>query len=167
MSWEGYKKEHLKEWESYLKVAIVRNPWDRFVSCYEYAKMVNSHWHSNDEKESKFGPHPDYSSVKDLTFKDFVHKFSQKEIFLYHQCWTPQHYWICDKDYEIRVDKIFRYEDIDNNEEFKSLFGNIDRINQSPRSEKSYREYYTSDEQKLIVQESYKKDIELFNYSFS
>jgi len=158
-----YMKDAPDIWEKYTKVSIVRNPWDRFVSCYEYAKMPTSYWHSNDEKESIFGPHPDYRVAKSLSFKEFTIKFVTKQIELKHQGWSPQYNWICDSNYKVLVDKLFRYESINNDLEFKEMFGSIEKINSSNRG--SYQDYY-NEETREIIREVYKKDIELFNYSF-
>jgi len=150
-------------WRDYLKVAIVRNPWDRFVSCYEYARMPFSYWHSNDERQSEFGPHSDYEVIKELKFTEFARSFAARQVPLSHPCWSPQYRWICDDNFKILVDKVFRYEDISTDKEFKNIFGNIEKVNSSNRG--NYKDYY-DEETKEIVRETYKKDIEIFNYSF-
>jgi hypothetical protein len=163
-SFRQYRRLHPIEWEEYTKISIVRNPWDRFVSCYEYARMLNSYWHSNDGQKSIFGPHPDHKTVKNICFEEFTRKFFTGELRVNHQCWVPQSSWICNKNNETMVDKLFRLENLNNNEEFKNIFGEIEKINQSKRLE--YKEYYTSQQSIEIVGEAYKEDVKNFNYSF-
>lgn len=166
ISFREYKKNHPFEWENYTKISIVRNPWDRFVSCYEYARMLNSYWHSNDGKDSKFGPHPDHILAKNICFDNFVRKFFKGELQLKHQCWVPQNTWICDHNKEIMLDILFKMESINDNKEFKSIFGEIDRCNKSKKSKPDYKDYYTSNESIDMIGEAYKQDLESFNYSF-
>ena len=40
---------HVKPHKSVKTVCIVRNPYDRLVSCYEYARSDCSYWHKHGE----------------------------------------------------------------------------------------------------------------------
>jgi hypothetical protein len=159
-----YKDRYPVQWENYTKACIVRNPWDRFVSCYEYARMTKSYWHSNEGyTSSEFGPHPDYKKVKNLCFEDFTRKFFNKELNLSHPCWAPQKNWVFSEE-KLMVDEVFRLESIEGNKRFKEIFGVIEKLNQSKRSE--YRSYYKTKESIDIIAEAYRDDIEFLNYSF-
>jgi hypothetical protein len=62
--WEYYKNKYPEKWATYTKIAVLRNPWDRVVSNYEYARMEESHWHSTTGK-ARYSKHPDLDLLKD------------------------------------------------------------------------------------------------------
>ena len=49
----------------HLTVAIIRNPYDRFVSIYEYARMENSYYHNH-------GSHDHYKYASTHSFDEYV-----------------------------------------------------------------------------------------------
>lgn len=151
----------------YFKFSVVRNPWDRIVSSYEYSRMEKSYWHSNDGT-TKYKLHVDYHTLKNKSFKECVDMLYHDRNSLKHQSWFPQYYWISNnnpKDIKILVDKIFYYENLNNDYEFNQIVPDLPKINISKRMSIDYRDYYTDD---LIskVAEIYKTDIDLFKYNF-
>ena len=78
--------------------------------------------------------------------------------------YIDQHKFITDNNGNIIVDFIGRFENLYN--DFKKAFG-LDLINYKINSSKhnDYKEYYDS-ETKSLVEECYKKDLELFKYEF-
>lgn len=161
-TYKFYQTYYKSQWNDFLKVAIVRNPWDRFVSCYNYAIVEKSYWHSK-KGPSIFGPHEDYETLKDISFEETVRLFYKKQINLKHPGWKPQCHWICEND-KIMVDKAFRFEQLEKSVPFKAIFGKIEKLNSS-NNKKNYKEYY-NEETKKIIWEIYKKDIEIFSYDF-
>lgn len=146
--------------ESYYSFAVCRNPYDRFVSAWEYLR--------------------DYSEVRwPLSFEETVNQFHKRGRFFYTSedlVWWPQARFISIKKI-ILVDKVIRYENLD--EEFPGVIEEImkrvpdgfsrpkdilEKVNVSDsRAGKNWQSYYTP-ELKQKVYELYRRDFELFNY---
>ena len=41
-SWAYYRDNHPQEWGTYINFAVLRDPMERLVSCYNYARMKKS-----------------------------------------------------------------------------------------------------------------------------
>lgn len=161
---EEIKQRHPKKWEEYFKFAVIRNPWDRVVSNYEYARMEKSYWHSSDNS-TPYPPHSDYSILKDMSFEQCVNLLYKNIHSLNHEGWKPQYVWISDKSNNIIIDKFFYYENLENDEDFSKIIPNLDKINLTTKKSNNYKDYYNDD---LInkVSEIYKNDIKLFNFNY-
>lgn len=132
--------------EYYFKFTFVRNPWDRIVSNYSYAKEK---WN------------PSCTDFKDY-LTNYLPKYKRKMIHL------NQYDWISDFKNNIRVDFIGRFEKLQEDfdkvcEIIKIPQQQLPYINKSNR--KHYTEYY-DEETKQIVAKKYAKDIEYFGYTF-
>lgn len=151
--------------ESYFSFGICRNPYDRFVSAYEYLRT-----HGATEYEP---------AAWSLNFEETVDLFYKRGKFFYTNedvVWWPQARFVAIKKI-ILVDKIIRYEDLAS--EWPSTIDEImkkvpdgysrpkdllEKVNTSESREgKSWEEYYTA-QTKEKVYELYKRDFELFNY---
>ncbi len=159
-----YMKGLPAEWENFTKFGVVRNPWSRVVSNYEYARMAESYWHST-KGFKRDGVHPDYYTLKDMSFTDAMLKLKENPKVFKHQGWESQHKYLCDASGKVLVDKIFRLEELATDEEFKAIVPNLQVINKSDNEHDDYKAYY-NDETKQIIADVYAKDIELFNYEF-
>jgi len=96
----------------YFSFAVVRNPWDRCLSNYNYARMEHSYWHSPDGT-TRYPVHPDFKRLSRIDFTGCVSILSNEPAALLHKGWLPQYPWVCDFWGRIAVDKIFRYEELD------------------------------------------------------
>lgn len=150
----GYKK-----FQHYYKFSFVRNPFDRLVSSYFYFQRggyTNSekNWWNNKTKE-----------IHD--FNDFVQKWlipnsNTKDHFY------PQYQYIYDKNMNLKVDFLGRFERLEDDFEIvKKKLGINTKLISENKSERltDYRYYYNTCSKK-IVEKLYEKDLYLLKYNF-
>ena len=95
--WSSYCNKHPYEWNNYKTLAILRNPVQRFLSCYNYARMDYSYWHSIDLSQSSiYGKHPDYDICKKHEINELIYLWTEGELLLSHPGWGTQQAWILD-----------------------------------------------------------------------
>ena len=168
LPWQYYYLVYPEQWDSYIKFAVVRNPWDRVVSAYYYAKMGKSYWHDN---LKQITPYPDYELLSMRTFAECCEILRDRRTLLKHEAWHPQHVWIAKKENShtsLMVDFVLRHENLEN--DFQTLceklgIQNIHLSRINPSNHEKYRTCYT-EETKKIIEEVYATDIELFKYEF-
>jgi hypothetical protein len=161
--WRYYRQIYPNEWNTYHKFAIVRNPWARVVSCYNYAKLEKSYWHSIDGN-AKSGKHLDYEILKNKSFEECLHILRDTPKFLRHQGWTNQFEYIYDIQHTLMVNNVLRLENLE--EDLYNCLGKkieLPKINISNNTD--YKTFYKSVDMIDIVTNHYKTDINLFKYS--
>ena len=144
--------------ETLFSFAVVRNPYDRAVSTYNYLRQDN-YWFHGSKK------HPFYETAKNLTFPQFIKWYEQNQLTFKRKAleMNEQYIYVTDNNNNIIVDFIARYENL--NDDWKTICKRINKdiplkhINKSKRS--NYEDYYDQ-ETKDIVYNVYKKDFELF-----
>ena len=139
--------------------AVVRNPWDRVVSRYFFAKKVI-------EVEKKVDPsYADVSSFE--AFLEERHKWGSEE-YMWHRAvrgWYPAFDHVSDTDGNVRCD-ILRFENLNDdlckhfNLKEMSKARNVTAVNKG-----TYKDVYTP-ETIQIVGDWYKKDIDQWGYDF-
>jgi hypothetical protein len=139
--------------------AVIRNPWDRVVSRYFFAKKVI-------EVEKKVSP--EYADVSSFeAFLEERHKWG-KEDYMWHRAvrgWFPAFDHVSDDSGRVRCD-IIRFENLNTdlcryfNLTEMSKARNVTAINEG-----TYRDVY-NDKTIQIVADWYKKDIEHWGYDF-
>lgn len=158
-SWKTYAALFPHEWASYRSFAVIREPISRFISCYRYARMPRSYWHTSVEGETAvYGKHPDYEAACRYDFDDFLAHCSSGTINLHHPGWIPQARWICDGA-KVMVDELVRFEDIDSGLE-RLGFHAIPRLNASAGSEA----FSLTATQKKAIAAMYAEDYEIFGF---
>ncbi|HKK15546.1 MAG TPA: sulfotransferase family 2 domain-containing protein [Gammaproteobacteria bacterium] len=131
-------------WNNYFKFCIERNPWDKTVSLY--------YW--------KYKKTPQPPSFSEYIHSDIPLRLKQHGIDVYTI------------DGKVVVDRICRYENLDEElEETRKLLGLPDKL-ELPRSKsqfrknrKNYRDYY-GNEEKSRVSELFADELRLFDYGF-
>lgn len=134
---------------SYFKFAVVRNPFDRFVSyCSFVSASVNG----------SFAATP----------RDYMKHILTKTRPYDHILFRPQSEFVTDSDGKLIVDFVGRVERLQaDSERICARIGipcaELGRSNES--SHRDYREYY-DDELIGLVSDMYRSDLELFDYAF-
>jgi len=137
------KKISSEIYDNFFKFAVVRNPYSRFVSRYNYMKSTNT--------------------LKELNFPEFLKKHVKLALIA-----DQQYKFLLNKNGKIGVDKIIKFENFD--EEMTELsklinlkLSKFKKLNISTMG--NYKNYYDNNTKK-IVEEFCKEDLEFFNYSF-
>jgi len=143
------------KWNEAYKFTLVRNPWDKVVSHYEYRR-----------KRNKTG-----LASNEIPFPEWVRKTygPDKDPLFYNnpKAFQPQVEWLKDDKGEISIDFIGKFESID--EDFRQIRNaigvdaDLPHLNASKRP--GYQHYY-DDETRKIVEQWFHEDIERFGYRF-
>lgn len=150
---------------TYKSFCVVRNPFDRMVSIWLWG----------------------YKKWKVSTFKEFlvnfyngkykkrVKRYSKVSGLSYSWIYSPQIRWITDTSGKIRVDKILRFENLDN--DFSQLCRDwnlpvlkLTKINTAKSRcgfERKHWKYYYDNESLDIVRKFFKEDFKIFNYEIN
>ena len=137
----------IENYSEYTSIAVIRNPFDWYVSWYTYRMREGSGYQTSN-----------------MTFKEYLEKQPMKELISF----------ISDKNNNIIVDHIIRYEE-NIEEQFKKILTNIvsfpieiniPKINISKkRAHKDYRKYY-DDETRELVEKLQSVTLKKFGYKF-
>jgi hypothetical protein len=158
-TWTHYRDNHSLEWSAYTSFAVLRDPVERFISCYNYARMEKSFWHSSiPGDKSIYGMHPDYEICKSRTINEVASLLNNDRKALRHQGWAPQHYWI-NNNGRIAVDCLINITQLKDAINELAPKANIELINTSTSSYDTLLESRSIS----IITELYKADISLIS----
>lgn len=144
-----------KKKKGYHKIAIVRNPWARFVSCY-YQKII--------------GPKPTgilnlKGMHKGMPFNDFVEAVKKVPKDTHEMHLRPQTVSMICNDVFV-PDWIIKLENIKTEwKELQKIIPIPDTIPRNTTEHPPYRECYTEANKRFVARQ-YAQDIELLNYKF-
>ena len=147
-------------------VAVTRNPWDRLVSAYRFAKRgagiggrsPGAVWRSERYEVPEFE-----SFERFLT--EWLAKRNPRDLDYVFQ---PQCQFVCDGNGEVIVDHLGRFEDLPRTYSFlRTHAHDISNVDASNRSGEAidYRTFYTP-ELAQVAASIYSDDINRFGYSF-
>jgi chondroitin 4-sulfotransferase 11 len=148
-----------KDFSGYYKFTIVRNPFSRLVSAYEFMQN-GGYGKADDEIVAIVKQYP--------SFEDFVLNYltPQKAKAIRH--FRPQHFFVCDSSYNLMVDFAGRFENIEHDYEIirkKTGIGeSLKKINTTRSERSNLKEYYKNPQVINKVKEIYYKDFEIFHY---
>jgi len=143
------------KWDAAYKFTLVRNPWDKVVSHYEYRRKRNK----------------TELATRNISFKDWVIKTygPVKDTFYYNnpKAFQPQLEWLKDDEGMVTVDFVGKFESINKDfNQIKAIIGldtELPHLNAGKRA--NYQAYYDP-ETREIVAGWFHEDIEAFGYSF-
>lgn len=142
--------------------SVVRNPWDRVLSAFLYLDRGGRN--SDDAADAKR-----FVSSYGGSFDSFIRNaFTDHPDIIEQLHFIPQHWWLCSDNGDLIVSNILQFESLqrDLNLFFKKRdlpVVKLPRINTTEHL--NYREYYDA-EMVDIVANTYRRDIDLFNYCF-
>jgi hypothetical protein len=149
-----------ENWKDYFKFAIVRNPWDRLLSCWK--NKIEMPW--RESERAYYYKVLGLDLLKDITFAEFIRRLNDDKLLYADKHWAQLHSLI-DLD---SIDFIGRLENLQ--EDFNTICDKIGIPQQQlPHENKSEHKHYTEyydEETKQIIAEKYAKDIEMFGYKF-
>ena len=148
-----------ERFRDYFKFAIVRNPWDRLVSAYTFLK-----------DGGLAGRDAEWARANLAQFRDFddfvLHGLSER--FMYNKLhFVPQWEYVCDAGGRMAMDYLGRYETLP--QDYAVIAKQLGVMAELPKSNASkrgdFRRYYTDASVEKVAR-LYKKDVEIFGYSF-
>jgi len=155
------RKEQLDEMlKKYDLFTVVRNPYDRIISEY-YCKWVGP------------GPNGVLNESKNIDeFNRFIRsrlldvKQKMKKNEKIHQHYTPQYYYVVDKEGNNIIKNVLKLENV--SVEFNELmkrYGYEYSLDQKEVTKRNFGVLHLSYENISLIREIYKKDFEMFGYS--
>lgn len=143
--------------------AVVRNPWDRLVSAYHYLRHGTRYDVDVKWRERHLPRH--------LDFRSFVRSLESRAVrarIMAFPHFAPQWHFLADRHGDVIVDDLIRFERL-----HEGLTAAAARLGIRYRPQRTnasrhrpYPEYY-DDATVALVGELYRRDVELFDYSFA
>ena len=155
---------------NYFKFAIVRNPWDRMLSDYNFQKRKKSPANEKLFTFDKAGQARSFREWVKAVFSDPFHyepRYWGGEVSSGMHRWSPQVDWIS-LNGKISVDRVLRMESLQNDfEDVRRIVGR--QLGELPcRNWKFHLHYshYYDEATRQLVGNYYVKDIEAFGYRY-
>jgi sulfotransferase famil protein len=152
---------------SRISFAVVRNPWDRLVSAYEYQRFGGT-------AIARLSRDTTPPRAQLRSFEAFVLDYvfpNKRRLDLLDNVLREQHTFVNDRDGKRLVNFLGRFEDMTTLErrlsQDRAIRTPLGHLNKSPgRVLRDYRRYYTSHDLVDAVAACYARDIDEFSYQF-
>lgn len=144
------------------RFAVVRNPWDRAVSSWCFARA------GGDRDGVTISDAQRYRVDEFATFERFVQKWlPRQQLEMADPIFRSQSYYLFDAQDELAVDHVGRFEKLHATERWLSdiLGRNVTFPHLNATGHDTYRNYYTVDLTQRVA-EIYAEDIDRFGYQF-
>jgi hypothetical protein len=162
-------REELGNYDSYWKFGLVRNPWDRLVSCWRQ-KIDNAVISSNARRANRVAPslagydafHPG------MSFHDFVCAVAEIPDEDANKHFRSQYTFVADEQGRLVVDYLGRMESLDAELDYIFHKAGIPKqpVPHLLKTEREPYDKYYSQATRDLVAKRFARDIDLFGYSF-
>lgn len=144
--------------------SLVRNPWDRALSAYRFARIGRTE--SMGVRKPEQYQIPEFSSFERFVCDWLPSRDLSKCDFIFQ----PQHSFVCDENMKVMVDHLGYVERLAETICFvEARLGrplDVKMANSTAPQDKNYRDAYVNNEMIETVRSVYKDDIDLFGYEF-
>lgn len=156
---EQYKEHYGDCWNEYKKFTVVREPIDRFISAYKFARMDESGWFSATGEEG-LEKHHHYELCNEMNINEYI-SYLYKNPEKFNRWIVPQTFIISNENGEREIDYYVRYENL--LEDLQKIgIDKIEKLNSSKIKDKNIIELTNKSKNKLY--EIY--DIDYQNLSY-
>jgi hypothetical protein len=125
---EEYKIEYSNYWDKYTKFAVIRDPIDRFISAYKFARMKESGWFSATGQE-ELSKHADYEICNSVDINGYV-DYLYEDKNNYNRWTIPQTFILQNNQGKFEIDYFAKYENLNKDLE-KIGITRIEKLNSS------------------------------------
>lgn len=155
-----YKEHYEDYWNEYKKFTVVREPIDRFISAYKFARMNESGWFSATGEEG-LEKHHHYELCNEMNINEYI-SYLYKNPEKFNRWTAPQTFIISNENGEREIDYYVRYENL-----LKDLqrigIDKIEKLNSSKI--KDYKTIELTKKSKNMLYQIYDIDYQNFSYT--
>ena len=143
--------QSVPEYTKMFSFCIVRNPYERIVSAYNFLKQKHTNLNSMEKK---------YKEIlsKYTSFADCVEDLEMLQQTIVH--FVPQYKFVCDDQGKILVNSVIKMENLSELQRIDPMFSQLPHTNKSHKGD-----FVLSTDMKKHIYRIYKTDFEIFQYS--